>query len=132
MRKPALYISENKDADQLRGNREADQRLFFTTRIVQSLYFLNPKCQASSHLLCLYSPVCVGPGRKPLRPVFSQRGSILRQAESLIIPLLVIARLDNCRRNFQMTSMSTLFDVMLHPDNSGDVYILWKDDIYFF
>ena len=30
----------------------------FTTRIVQSLYFLNPKFQASSHLLWLYSPVC--------------------------------------------------------------------------
>ena len=27
MRKPAFYICENKDADQLRGNREADQRL---------------------------------------------------------------------------------------------------------
>ena len=32
----------------------------FATRIVQSLYFLNPKFQASSHLLWLYSPVCVG------------------------------------------------------------------------
>ena len=29
MRKPAFCIYENKDADQLRGNREADQRLFF-------------------------------------------------------------------------------------------------------
>ena len=29
MRKPAFCICENKDADQLRGNREADQRLFF-------------------------------------------------------------------------------------------------------
>ena len=47
----------------------------FATRIVQSLNFLNLKFQASSHLLCVYSPVCVGPGRKPLRPVFSQRGS---------------------------------------------------------
>ena len=27
MRKPAFCIYENKDADQLRGNREADQRL---------------------------------------------------------------------------------------------------------
>ena len=27
--KPAFYICENKDADQLRGNREADQRLCF-------------------------------------------------------------------------------------------------------
>ena len=29
MRKPAFGIYENKDADQLRGNREADQRLCF-------------------------------------------------------------------------------------------------------
>ena len=47
----------------------------FASRIVQSLYFLNTKFQASSYLLWLYSPVCVGPGRKSRRPVFSQRGS---------------------------------------------------------
>ena len=29
MRKPTICIDENKDADQLRGNREADQRLCF-------------------------------------------------------------------------------------------------------
>ena len=29
MRKPAFCIYENKDADQLRGSREADQRLCF-------------------------------------------------------------------------------------------------------
>ena len=49
--------------------------IVFTTWIVQSLYFLNPKFQASSHLLWLYSLVCVRPGRKPRKPVFSQRGS---------------------------------------------------------
>ena len=48
----------------------------FATRIVQSLYFLNPKFQVPSHLLWLYSPVCVGPGRKPRGPVFWRRGSI--------------------------------------------------------
>ena len=74
MRKTAFCICGNKDADQLRGNREADQLLCFATRIEQS-FFLNPKFQASSHLLWLYSPVCVGPGQKPQRPVFSQRGS---------------------------------------------------------
>ena len=47
----------------------------FAIRIGQSLYYLHPKLQASSHLLWLYRPVCVGPGRKPRRPVFSQRGS---------------------------------------------------------
>ena len=43
--------------------------------IVQSLCFLNPKFQASSRLLWLHSLLCVGPGRKPQRPVFSQQGS---------------------------------------------------------
>ena len=37
----------------------------FDTRIVQYLFYLNPKLQASSYLLRLYSPVCVEPGRKP-------------------------------------------------------------------
>ena len=72
---PAFCICENKGADQLRGNRETDQPLCFATRIAQSLYFINPKFHASSHLLWLYSPVCVGPGQKPRKPVFSQRGS---------------------------------------------------------
>ena len=35
----------------------------------------NPKFQASSYLLRLYSPVCVGLGQKPQRQVFSGRGS---------------------------------------------------------
>ena len=66
MRKPAFCICENKDADQL---READQRLCFryTDSTIQVLYYLNPKFQASNHLLGLYSLVCVGPGRKPER-----------------------------------------------------------------
>ena len=72
MRKPDFCICENKDADQLRGNREADQRLCFR---YTDTTILNSKFQASSHLLWPYSPVCVGPGRKPRRPVFSQRGS---------------------------------------------------------
>ena len=55
----------------------------FATYIVQSLYFLNPKFQASSYLLWLYSPVCVRPGRKPRRPVFSQRGSYKKALASL-------------------------------------------------
>ena len=49
----------------------------FATWIVQSLYFLNPKFRASSHLLWFPSPACVGPGRKPRRPVFWRRGSII-------------------------------------------------------
>ena len=47
----------------------------FATLIVEFLYFLYTKFQASSHLVWLYSLVCVGPGRKPRRPIFSQRDS---------------------------------------------------------
>ena len=39
--------------------------------------FTSMKFQASSLLLRLYSPVCVGPGRKPRRPVFSRRGLLV-------------------------------------------------------
>ena len=51
-------ICINKDADPLIST------FVFTTWIVQSLSFLTPKFQASSHLLYLYSLVCVGPGWK--------------------------------------------------------------------
>ena len=34
----------------------------FAAWIVQSLFYIDPKFQASSHLLWLYSPVCVGTG----------------------------------------------------------------------
>ena len=46
MRKPAFCICENKDADQLRGNREADQRLCF--RHKDSTIPLLPKSEISS------------------------------------------------------------------------------------
>ena len=65
MRKPTICICETKGADQLRSHCEADQRLFFATRIVQFLYFLNPKFPACSHLLCLYRTVCVRHVRNP-------------------------------------------------------------------
>ena len=46
LRKPAFCICANKDADQLRGNREADQRLCF--RYTDSTIPLLPKYEISS------------------------------------------------------------------------------------
>ena len=57
MRKPAFCICENKDADQLRGNREADQRLCF--RYMDKTIPLLSKAEISS--LLPYS-VAVQPG----------------------------------------------------------------------
>ena len=46
IRKPAFCICKNKDADQLRGNREADQRLCF--RFTDSTIPQLPKSEISS------------------------------------------------------------------------------------
>ena len=46
MRKPAFCICENIDADKLRGNREADQRLCF--RYTDSMIPLLSKSEISS------------------------------------------------------------------------------------
>ena len=57
MRKPTFCICENKDADQLRGNREADQRLCF--RFIDSTIPLLSKSEISS---LWRSSVAVQPG----------------------------------------------------------------------
>ena len=49
MRKPTICICENKDADQLRGNREADQRLCF--RYTDSTIPLLAKSEISKSLV---------------------------------------------------------------------------------
>ena len=46
IRKPTICICENKDADQLRGDREADQRLCF--HYLDSAIPLLPKYKISS------------------------------------------------------------------------------------
>ena len=75
MGKPSICICENKGADQLRGNREADQRLCF--RYMDSTIPLLPKYEIS----CFYlSSVTVQSGFCPTCSettllVFSQGGS---------------------------------------------------------
>ena len=69
MIKPALCICINKGTDQLCGIPTADQCLCFCYTDSTIPFFLNPNFQAPCHPLWLYSPVCVGRGRKPLRQV---------------------------------------------------------------
>ena len=90
MRKQTICICENKDPDQLRGNREADQRLFvFATWIVHFLFFLNPKFQASSLLLLLHSPACVRPGQNP-NCWFSQAQAHISYANHFYIKVFIL------------------------------------------
>ena len=62
----------------------------FAKRIVQSLFYLYPKFQASSIFLCLCSSVCVGPVQKP-HCWFSHEAAqlfILTCAHNLLIEIL--------------------------------------------
>ena len=78
MRKPAFAFAKTKTQISCAVTAQLISAFVFAIRIVQSLYFLNPKFQASSRLMWLYSLVCVGPGRNPPpKQVFSQRGSHL-------------------------------------------------------
>ena len=77
MRKPAFCICKNKDADQVRGNRETDQRLCF--RYIDSTIPLLSKSEISN--LCP-SSVTVQPDLCRTRSetrmfVFSRRGSFV-------------------------------------------------------
>ena len=72
---PCIYMSRVVRKPAFAYAKTKAQISFAVT--AQSLYFQNSKFQASSHLLWLYSPVCVGPGQKPRRPVFSERGSYI-------------------------------------------------------
>ena len=76
MRKPTICICKKKAQTSFAVTAKLISAFVFATRIVQFLFYLHPKFQASSSFLSLYRPVCVGPGRKPRRPVFSRRGSI--------------------------------------------------------
>ena len=75
MRKPFFAYAKTKTQISFAVTAKLISAFVFATQIIQSLYFLHPKFQACRHLLWLYSPVYVRPGRKPRRPVFSERGS---------------------------------------------------------
>ena len=62
MRRPEFCICINKGAEQMHGNRAADQHLCFRNMDSASPLLLN-KFESSGHHLWLYNLLCVGPGR---------------------------------------------------------------------
>ena len=94
MRKQTFCICENKDADQLRGNREADQRLCF--RYLDSMIPLLSKSEISR---LWPSSVAVQPclcrTRSETRMlVFSRRGSFKRKlnVKTTYVQIIVVSR----------------------------------------
>ena len=80
MRKPAFCICENKDTDQLRGNREADQRLYF--RYNDSTILKLFKSEISSHQP---SSVAVQPGLCGVRSETPKTGFLTTRLISLLV-----------------------------------------------
>ena len=100
VRKPAFVYAKTKTQISCAVTAQLISAFVFAIRIVQSLYYLNPKFKASSHLLWLYRPVFVGPGRKPRRSVFSQRGSYTLYHIKLIDANKIKLNLQSC--NFKL------------------------------
>ena len=65
MGKPTICICKTNGADQLHGNREADQRLCFHYSYSTIPPLLNSKISSVKPSSVTDRPVCVGPGRKP-------------------------------------------------------------------
>ena len=66
MRKPTVFAyAKTKTRISFAVTANLMSAFVFSTWIVQYLYFLNPKFQASTHLQWLYSLVCVRPGQNP-------------------------------------------------------------------
>ena len=75
MGKPTICIVKTKAQISFAVTAKLISTFVFATRIVQFLYFLNPKFPATGNLPCLYSLVCVGHGQKPKLLFFSCEGS---------------------------------------------------------
>ena len=113
MRKPTFCICENKDADQLRGNREADQRLCI--RYMDSTIPLLSKSEISS---LSPSSVAVQPGLCRTR---SETGLFSHDAAHICISWkcltgFITKQLAHYCTGFTNKSLSsdhTLFDLML-------------------
>ena len=65
MGKPTIAYAKTKAQISFAVTAKLISAFVFATQIVQFLFYLNPKFQASSSFLCLYRLVCVGPVRKP-------------------------------------------------------------------
>ena len=93
MRKPAFCICENKDADQLRGNREADQRLCFS--YIDStipLLAINP----SFSLICNFKPLAIFCGCTALFV-----SDLVENPEEMLLQIAVFRHPSYVRKDFQ-------------------------------
>ena len=108
MQKTAFCICENKDANQLRGNREADPRLCF--RYTDSTIPLLPKSEISS---LQPSSVVVQPGLCGTWSEILKTGFLATRLIRFMVPVLnvVAVNIEPChpRSSFIVTSKTIIY-----------------------
>ena len=87
MRKPDFAYAKIKVQISFTVTAKLISAFVFATWMVQFLFFLNLKFQASSLLLRLYRPVCDIPGRKPRRLVFPRCSSYQNYVKTFVLLL---------------------------------------------
>ena len=108
MGKPTICICENKDADQLRGNREADQRLCFrytdstipilSKSKISSLYPSSVLVQPGLSRTCSVTTLLVFPRGGSIISTLGGSGVIVRHhKETLGFPTMFDAKQIQCR-----------------------------------
>ena len=93
----------------------------FAAQILQSPYFLKPKFQASSHLVWSYSPVCVGPGRKPECWFSHDEAHLIRHAILFAVKCRFIMIIKESFKN--PTSFFLKFNTTCYPMRLQPCYI---------
>ena len=79
MGKPTICIGENKDADQLRGNREADQRLCFrySDSTIHLLLMSSVTMQSGLCRTCLETTLLVFPRGGSNNGINTRNGNVI-------------------------------------------------------
>ena len=93
MRKPDFAYAKTKALISCSVTARLISAFVFTARIVQLLFYLNPKFQASNYFQRLERPVCARPGRKPQRPVSLRRGSYVDLYNSRLVKQISLRKM---------------------------------------
>ena len=126
-RKSEFRLCENKGANQLCSIFTSDQRI--SSRYTGSTISFYNHTQNFIYLafVCVYRPVCVGPGRKSQRMVFSRRGSYAlntkpeqERCAARIMTVLTIGKLH------------VFFHVFLNRQNGTSVFFFFFFFFFFF
>ena len=123
---PDFCLCKNKGADQLFSNcavtAEQISAFVFAIPIIQFLLYLYPKCQDISFLLWAFRPVCVGPGQKSQRPVFTSGGSNNNSPYHVKIENLIEKIKKKCNKTYSWISIRC-FNCINHISPDVGVFI---------